>query len=81
MCNLSGYKTKLKGKNNQLLLRTGKQIEILFLFWDSSKTPIEKKRRETDQGGEVECIDLTVSDLNPWSQPGASGERERVLGL
>ena len=43
-----------------MLLRSGKQIESLFLFWDSSKTPIEKKRRETDQvlGGEVECIDL-----------------------
>ena len=65
-----------------MLLRSGKQIESPFLFWDS-KTPIEKKRRERDQvlGGEVECIDLTVSDPNPWSRPGASGERERALGL
>ena len=66
-----------------MLLRSGKQIESLFLFWVSSKTPIEKERRETDQvlGGEVECIDLTVSDPNPWSRPRASGERERALGL
>ena len=66
-----------------MLLSSGKQIETLFLFWYPSKTPIEKKRRETDQvlGGEVECIHLTVSDPNPWSRPGASGERERALGL
>ena len=65
-----------------MLLRSGKQIESLFLFFDFSKTPIERKGRETDQVlGGVECIDLRVSDPNPWSRPGASGERERALGL